>query len=185
MVRQRTAEPPWYGGVAKALHWLIVAILIAQFAVAWTMPDIHRGTQPGTLINLHLSIGSAIWILGVLRLLWRLRYPVPLIGDNVSLWQQRAAETTHALLYLLLFFLPLMGWANASSRGWAVDVFGVIALPNILPAGSSLGQELGDVHVFASYALLALVGLHVAAALYHHFWLRDRVLARMLPGSGE
>jgi cytochrome b561 len=185
MLETRSADKPGYGGVAKILHWLIVALLIVQFAIAWTMPGIHRGTQPERLINLHLSFGTVILLLVALRLVWRLFHPVPLVAESLPLWQQRGAQATHALLYLLLFALPITGWANASSRGWTIDLFGLVALPRILPTGAQLGSQIGDIHGWIAYALLGLAGLHVAAALYHHFWLRDRVLSRMLPLGRE
>jgi cytochrome b561 len=174
--------PPRYGATAKALHWLIVAMLIVQFTLAWTMPDIHRGTQPETLIDLHLSFGASVLGVAIIRLLWRVRSPVALISEGVPAWQLRAAQITHVLLYVLLLVIPVLGWANASSRGWTVSLFGLVTLPSIMAKGSPLGHELGDVHTLCAYALLALVGLHVLAALYHHFRLRDPVLRRMLPG---
>jgi cytochrome b561 len=181
MLDTRTAREPGYGAVAKLLHWLIVGLLLVQFGVAWTMPEIHRGTTPEGLITVHLSLGASILALAVLRLCWRLIYPVPLLTDDVPAWQQLAARATHALLYLLLFVVPLLGWANASARGFAVDLFGFIPLPALMPKDSALGLGLGDIHTLAAYAILALAGLHMLAALYHHFWLRDRVLTRMLP----
>jgi cytochrome b561 len=83
--------------------------------------------------------------------------------------------------YCLLFAVPLLGWANASARGFAVAAFLFIPLPALMPQGSPAGLALGDIHTFAAYALLALFGLHVLASLYHHVWLRDRVLSRILP----
>lgn len=182
MVEQRNARQPGYGGVAKGLHWLIVALLIAQYAVAWTMPDIHRGTVPDRLINLHMSLGITVLVLAVLRLVWRLLYPVPLLSDNVPLWQQWAARTSHALLYLVLFAMPLLGWVAASGRGWTIDVWGT-SVPRLIAPAPGLAGTIGDYHTDLSYVLLALVALHVLAALYHHFWLRDRVFFRMLPGQ--
>lgn len=181
MLEKRTAREPGYGGVAKALHWLILALLAMQFVIAWTMPAVRRGTQPETLINLHLSMGMLILAIVILRLLWRAGHPVPLDSDAIPLWQHRAAEATHALLYLLLLVLPLMGWVNAASRGWGIDLFGLVTLPPILPTASPLLRQFGQLHTITSYVLLGLVGLHVAAALYHHLWLRDRTLSRMLP----
>ena len=181
MLEKRTAVEPEYGGVAKALHWLTVALLIVQFLVGWTMPGIRRGMQPEGLVSLHLSVGVLILLVVVLRLIWRLGHPVPLVADNIPLWQRYAAQATHALLYLMLFILPLTGWVNASSRAWTINLFGLVTLPQILPADSALLRQIGQIHILLTYALLALIGLHVVAALYHHFWLRDRVLRRMLP----
>jgi cytochrome b561 len=73
----------------------------------------------------------------------------------------------------------LLGWANASSRGWTVSLFGVIPLPALAATGSTLGHAMGDVHQVVAWALLGLVGLHIAAAVFHHFVLRDGVLRRM------
>jgi cytochrome b561 len=115
------------------------------------------------------------------RLVWRLCHSVPPAADDLPQWQHRSAEATHALLYVLLFALPITGWANASARGWTIELFGLVTLPRIMPTGAPLGLEIGDIHGWIAYGLLGLVGLHVAAALYHHFWLRDRVLSRMLP----
>src|ERR1039458_7891213 len=66
-----------YTGTAKALHWLIVALLIVQFVLAWTMPDIKRDTKPDTLINLHLSFGALILLAAIIRLAWRASHAEP------------------------------------------------------------------------------------------------------------
>ena len=182
MPEKRTAGEPGYDIVAKFLHWLTAALLIVQFSIAWTMPEIERDTKPEELINLHLSFGMVILLVVVLRLVWGLSHPVPLVRDGVPLWQHHSAQATHAALYLLLLVQPFMGWANASSRGWTVHLFGLVSLPKMLPTGSPFGHELGDIHTLTACVLLALVALHLAAALYHQFWLRDRLLSRMLPG---
>ena len=183
LVEKRTAEQPGYGGVAKSLHWLIVALLIVQFAVAWTMPDINPRTPPNALVDLHFSIGVTILFLATLQLLWRWRHPVPLIRDNVPVWQDWAARATHALLYLLLFLLPILGWVDAGFRALPIHFYDIVTIPPIIPAVRSLAGETGDIHTLVSYVLLGIVALHVLAALYHHFWLRDRVFLRMLPGN--
>jgi cytochrome b561 len=181
VIEERTATHPGYGGVAKALHWLIVLLLIVQYAVAWTMPDINPRTPPNTLVDLHFSIGVTILAIAVLRLLWRWRYPVPLISDNVPVWQDWTARATHALLYLLLFVLPILGWIDAGFRGLAIHFYELVTIPPIVGASRALAGTTGDIHTFISYVLLGVIGLHVLATLYHHFWLRDRVFLRMLP----
>jgi cytochrome b561 len=183
IVHDRTAEEPGYGGVAKFLHWLIVALLIVQFAIAWTMPDINPSTPPSTLVDLHFSIGVTILSIVLLRLLWRWRYPVPLISDYVPVWQDWTARATHFLLYLLLFVLPILGWVDAGFRGLSINFYETVTIPPIIGASRALAGETGDIHTLASYVLLGVVGLHVLATLYHHFWLRDRVFYRMLPGK--
>jgi cytochrome b561 len=183
MSEERPAGAPGYGGIAKALHWLIVVLIIVQFGIAWIMPGTRPGSQPETLTNLHLSVGATIIILALLRVLWSLGHPVPLIADNTPPWQNWIARATHVLLYLLLFLVPLLGWADAASRGWSIGLFGLGSLPPLLPTDASLADLIGNLHSFFAYSLLAVAGLHLAAALYHHFWLRDRVLTRMMPGD--
>jgi cytochrome b561 len=91
------------------------------------------------------------------------------------------SRVTHFLLYAALVVVPLLGWINASSRGWTVRLVGVVPYPALSAPGSAFGNEMGDVHGILAWVLFALVGLHIAAALFHRFVLRDHVLQRMLP----
>ena len=185
MSRSVSREEPGYGGVAKAMHWLIVALLAVQFAIGWSMPHIGRNTQPDTLINLHLSFGMLIGLLVVVRFAWRLMHPVAPLATAAPRWQERAAIATHHLLYVLLVLIPVLGWLSASGRNFPVSLFGSIGFPSLLPVKHPWTGKIGDVHtVLSNYVLLAAVALHVLAALYHHFVLKDRTLARMLPGAG-
>jgi cytochrome b561 len=176
-------ESDRYGAVARTLHWAMFALIAAQFTVAWTMPPIEWGTEPEFLINLHLSLGVLLMLLVIVRLAWRFTHPVPPPVPGTPAWQRWAAGATHLALYALLLILPLTGWAAASVRGWPVTLFGLFRLPGLLPRGTKLGFKAGDLHAdVISWVLLALVGLHIVAGLYHHFIKRDAVLQRMLPG---
>jgi cytochrome b561 len=171
-----------YTGTAKALHWTIVALLIVQFVLSWTMPEIRRDTKPDTLINLHLSFGALILAVAVVRLAWRAMHAEPPPQDGVPPWQLQSARVVHWLLYTLLFVVPILGWVNASYRGFAVSLFGLFELPKLVATRAPGWRWTGDVHgLLANYLMLALVGLHVAAGLYHYFIRRDGVLQRMLP----
>ena len=117
----------------------------------------------------------------VVRLAWRLTHPVPPVPADLSPALATLSRATHNLLYAVLIVLPLLGWANASSRGWAVKLFGVAPLPSLVAKGSLLGHSLGDVHATLATALLAIVALHVSGAFYHAVVLKDRTLQRMLP----
>ena len=183
MDRKRTAAG--YTGTAKSLHWLILALLIVQFTVAWTMPHIGRTTQPGTLINLHFSVGVLILAVAIVRLAWRLIHGEPAPEDGAPPWQVASARLLHWLLYLLLFVVPILGWANASYRGFPVAMFG-LEMPKLIATRAPGWGWTGDIHSFlATYVLLGLVGLHVLAGLYHYCVRRDGVLQRMLPKVGR
>ena len=171
-----------YTGTAKALHWLIVLLLIAQFVFAWTMPHIGRNTPIMTLISLHFIFGIIILAVAVVRLAWRMTHGEPAPEDGLPPWQHTTARIVHWLLYGLLFVVPILGWINASWRGMPVEMFG-LALPQLIATRAPGWQWTGDVHVLLSeYGLLGLVGLHVAASLYHYFVRKDAVLQRMVPG---
>ena len=172
-----------YTRTAIVLHWLIVALLVAQYIVAWTMPHIGRNTPVGTLIGLHFSIGVLIIGVIVIRLVWRLIHGEPAPEAGIPPWQVRSARVIHWLLYLLLFVVPLLGWINASYRGMPITFFGLVHVPPLVAAHDATWRWTGDIHtLIAEYGILPLVGLHVAAALYHYVIRRDRVLQRMLPG---
>ncbi len=174
--------PAGYTGTAKSLHWLIVILLIAQFTFAWTMPHIGRNTPVTTLISLHFTFGVIILAVALIRLLFRLTRGVPEPEAGIPGWQENSAQIVHWLLYLLLLVVPLLGWINADWRGMPIAMFGH-ELPHLIAARAAGWQWTGDVHgLLANYAMLILVGLHVAAALYHHMVMGDGVLKRMLPG---
>ena len=172
-----------YSGAVKALHWLIVVLLIAQFIFAWTMPHIGRNTPVTTLISLHFTVGIVILAVAVIRLIVRLMHGEPEPIDGLPPWQTTSAHVMHWLLYVLLFVVPILGWINASWRGMPIVMFG-LELPNLIAKRAPYWGWTGDVHsLLAEYGMLTLVGLHVAAGLYHYFVRRDRVLQRMLPGT--
>ena len=176
------AKTAGYTPTAISLHWLIVALLIGQFTFAWTMPHIGRDTPVTTLISLHFTFGVMILAVAIVRLVWRASHGEPAPEDGLPAWQTASARIVHWLLYLLLFVLPVLGWINASWRGMPIVMFG-LELPMLVAKRAPGWQWTGDVHVVLSnYLLLALVGLHVAAALYHYLIRRDGVLQRMLPG---
>jgi len=173
---------PAYTGTAKSLHWLILALLIVQFVLAWTMPHIGRNTPLAALINLHFSFGVLILFVALIRVIWRLAHTEPEPEDAIPPWQHQSAQVVHWLLYLFLFVVPILGWVNANWRGYPVTLFGLFEMPKIVATRAAGWSWTGDLHGFpATYALLALVGLHVAAALYHYVVRRDRVLQRILP----
>lgn len=178
--RNAADEPKRYTNVARSLHWLAVTLVVAQFAVAWTMPDVGPGTQPVGLIAWHLSIGTTILAVMLLRLIWRLTHPAPPPPSDLPQSLQILSRLTHYLLYATLIALPLGGWANASARGWPVKLYGAISLPALTFKGSAWGLAAGDIHMSAAIALLVIIGLHVAGSAYHAFVLKDGMVRRMV-----
>lgn len=168
-----------YDAIAKLLHWLIVALLIAQYTVGSLMPHIGRNTQDEGLVAWHFSIGSAILFFILLKFLWRVTHPVFLVpSDPIS---DFLAKLVHWGLYVMVFVMTMLGWAATSAHGWDVKLFGVVTLPPLAPSGARWGHKAGDIHDVMVYVLLAFIVVHIAAALYHRFVLRDRIFQRMMP----
>lgn len=172
-----------YTRAAKALHWTIVLLVAVQFVTALAMPDIGPHTQPDTWIGLHFSIGVLILAVMAARLVHRLLYPVPLEASQAPAWERSVALLTHRLFYLILLVGPLLGWASASAHRLTVSLFGLITLPSIAAPKARWALTAGDVHATGMWVLLALIGLHAAAALYHHVVRNDGTLRRMLPAK--
>jgi cytochrome b561 len=173
-------HPVAYTSTAKFLHWLVVGLIATQLAFGWLMPGARHATSPDMLNNWHMSIGVVILVAIAVRLAWRaiVGAPAPEPGPR---WQIAAAEAMHLLLYALVLALALSGWANAVAHGWTVTLFWTAKLPAVFPAGAAWVRAFGELHGTLVWALLVFVGLHVVAALGHHFLLGDNVLRRMLP----
>ena len=171
-----------WGAVAQSLHWLIVVLIIVQVTLALMADELH-GMQKLAMLARHKSVGITILALAALRLLWRSANPTPPLPSTLKPYERRLANTSHALLYVLLFALPLSGWMMSSARGFPVSWFGFFQLPDLVPKSKPLYNALVDTHVTLACVLAAVVTLHVAAALKHHFVLKDDVLRRMLPTS--
>jgi cytochrome b561 len=181
----QTARAVGYSPLGKTLHWIIAALVIAQFVVSILMPDIGPRTGPSKLVDLHLSLGILIFGVMAIRLAHRLVHTVPLEMAGSPQWERRSAMATHVLMYAILIVAPFLGWASASAHSVPVTLFGLFNLPDIAAPRARWALKAGDVHTVAMWTLLALVVLHVLAALYHHFVRNDGVLRRMLPRASE
>jgi cytochrome b561 len=178
VVRNTTVR---WGSFAQLLHWLIVALLIAQVILAYSADDLPLGMKKLALLARHKSVGITILGLAAARLLWRWANPTPLLPTTLKPYERRLAHLTHFALYVLLFAMPITGWLMSSARGFPVSWFGLVQLPDLVPKSRAWFDVMVQTHHALSFALYAVVLLHVAAALKHHFVLQDDVLRRMLP----
>lgn len=178
-------EPQRYGVSARLLHWLMALLLFVQIPVGVVMS--YRGNVLNLwngvtdfLYSAHKSIGFVLLILLLLRALFRLTAGAPPPDSGLAPWQRRIAAINHAGLYALLLVVPMLGWLGASLFP-ALEVFGVVSLPAISGADRAASDSVFTLHRLTAFLLVALIALHVAAALHHHFIRRDGVLRRMLP----
>ena len=173
-------DTPRYTGAAIALHWLTAILVAANLLLGISMVGLPISPRKLHWYLWHKSIGITIFALTSGRLAWRaLHRPPPPVA--MPRWQRRAAAVSHAMLYVLLFVTPISGWIYSSATGVQVVYLGTFPLPNLVPKDKALADVLRLVHVSLNSLLFAIVCIHVAAALKHHFVDRDTVLARMLP----
>jgi cytochrome b561 len=171
-----------YSLPAIALHWLIAILIIAAFGLGLVMTDIP-GLTPTKVryFSWHKWMGVTVLALAALRLLWRLRHRPPALPVSTPAWQQRAAHGLHGLLYLLIFAVPVSGYAYTLAAGVPVVYLGVIPLPVLFDADPVLKPVLRSVHYWLDMTLAAVVLLHIAAAFKHQLIDRDGLMARMSP----
>jgi cytochrome b561 len=177
--------PRRWGAIAQLLHWLIVLFIVAQFTLATLFEQLPAGAKKLTLLSRHKSIGITILILAVVRLAWRWSNPTPTLPDTLKPYERTLARLTHALLYVLLFAVPLSGWLMSSARGFPVSWFGFLQLPDLVPKNKALYEALLTTHGILAWTLGIVATVHLVAALKHHFVLKDDVLRRMLPSSSN
>ena len=171
-----------WGSLSKALHWIIVVLIINQWIIA------ERAAQlpPKSLAVLkalwwHKSFGITILVLAGIRLAWRWMNPVPDLTAETRPWERVLAKISHVLLYALIFAMPLSGWAMSSAHNYSVSWFGLFQLPNFVSPDHELAERLEDLHGALFITLVVVAALHIAGALKHHFIDRNDVLRRMLP----
>jgi cytochrome b561 len=170
-----------YTTTAIALHWLIAALIVGGFTLGLSMVGLPLSRQKLQWYAWHKWIGITVFLLTCVRLAWRWGHPPPPPPPAMPRWQVRAAHWAHGLLYAFLLVIPLTGWLFSSASGVQVVYLGLVPLPDLLPKDKALAGVFGTCHVWLNFTLLALVCMHVAAALRHHFVDGDAVLTNMWP----
>lgn len=169
-----------FAPLARLLHWLMAALLLAQLLIGVAM--MASLTRRPPLIALHRPLGLTLLVLVLVRLWVRRRHPPPALPADLPRWQAAAARASHLLLYALMLALPLLGWALTSAAGNVVLLPGGVALPAIAPHDPVLYAWLRDAHGLLAWLLLATVLGHLAAALHHAWIRRDGVFEAMACG---
>src|ERR1700728_4026035 len=173
--------PTRYGAVAQTFHWLIAALIVTQFTLAYLADDLPLGAHKLALLARHKSFGMTVLMLAVLRLLWRLKHAPPELPAGMTPLERVLARGTHVAFYVLLFAMPLTGWLMSSAKNYSVSWFGLFTWPNLIAKNEAAFDFLRSTHDLLSDVLFAVAVLHILAALKHHFWNKDNVLLRMLP----
>lgn len=178
MTTSETSAPNKYDGVAKALHWIVALFMIVMLTFGWGLEDMEISEKVQTLV-IHSSLGVSVFLLMIARLLWRRNHTPPALPDHMPGWQVTASKMSHHSLYFFTILQPLFGLGQSMFADYDVRPFGLMSVG--MGANESLHKIFHVLHGLNGRLLVALVFLHVAAALYHHFVQKDTVLKRMLP----
>ena len=168
-----------YSTPAIVLHWLVALLIFVAFPLGVYMHELPLSPAKLKLYSYHKWIGITLLMLVALRVTWRLTHTPPPLPSDMAVWQRRASQAVHGLLYVLMIAIPLSGWLMSSAKGFQTVWFGVLPLPDLVEKNRELGDLLAGVHQALNFTLLALVIMHVGAALQHHFIERRPFLQRM------
>ncbi len=179
-----------YSRIAMLLHWLIAAAILFEISLGWRM-DGPNTPQHFAVIQLHKSVGITILLLTLLRIFWRLGHRPPPLSDTLKSWERTLAHITHMALYFIMLAMPLSGWLMVSTSKYKIQtmLYKVIPWPNV-PGTAALDMATRNMisnganitHSLLALSLYALLALHIAGALKHHFIDKDQELSRMIPG---
>lgn len=169
-----------YTRTAIALHWLMALAVIGLLGVGTWMTGLKPSPAKIEVYTWHKWIGLTVLALVLVRVLWRLRHAPPPLPPETPAWQRRAAAASHGLLYALLFAMPLTGWLQNSAAGFPLSWFGLFKVPPLVARDKEAFAFWQGTHEMLAWLLMALIFVHIAAALKHHLIDRDEVLRRML-----
>ncbi|MGC6388919.1 cytochrome b561 [Ewingella sp. S1.OA.A_B6] len=165
------------------LHWLVFILVVCTYASMELKGFVSKGTPGREYFNLfHYSLGFSILVLMVVRLLVKIMYVTPAITPPEPNWQRLAAIGVHGLIYLMFISLPVLGIFSMYYSGNQWLLFGMRMPQSVVP-NIILQKQLKEVHELIANTGYYLIGLHAAAALFHHYVLRDNALRRMMPGK--
>jgi cytochrome b561 len=180
---QLTNSSTRYGSVPQIVHWLTVVFVAGGWLLGWFMDDFPKSARPSALL-IHMTLGQCVVTLLVLRLVWRFANPPPPPEKTrFGRLQERAATLSHFALYALLLAVPFAGIAVQLKRGDPLPVFGIWHVTLPWPVDRAAAKIVLKIHEYLANTLVALAGIHAAAALVHHWVFGDRTLVRMLPGK--
>ena len=183
MTQNNIPDAQRYTRPAIALHWLMAWIIIAVYFLGLSIDELPVGPDRIQVIGWHKWLGVTIAFLWGFRVLWRAGHRPPALPTSSPAWQNSVSHLVHIALYILMIAIPVSGWLMSSAKGYTTNFFGLFDLPNLLAKDKELGHTLKEVHEVLANSLIALVGLHIGAALKHQIIDKDNLLDRMRPAK--
>ncbi len=176
MELENTAEQ--WGWLSKIFHWLTAALIFIQIPLGFYADSLKLSAFKIDVFVWHKSLGMLVLLLLILRLLWRIKSTVP-VSLATNKLQKALASTVHAVLYLLMLALPISGWVVTSAANLPVKLFWLIPLPAITAPDMALKSLAAEIHEVCVFVLIAVLVLHIGAALRHQLILADSAIKRL------
>jgi len=170
-----------YGSVSIGLHWLMLLLIAAVYACIELRGNFPKGSDIREGLKAwHFMLGLSILVLVAIRAVLHLTDTTPRIDPEPPQWQSLFAKSMHLALYALMIGMPVLGWLTLSADGKQIPFFG-LQLPTLMGENKSIAEWAKEIHEAGGTIGYFLIGLHAAAALYHHYFVRDNTLQRMVP----
>ena len=170
-----------YHILLRATHWLMALCIFGLIAIGWYMTGLTPEEGKYDYYHWHKSFGMLIVILFPIRVLLKRYTHVPPLPDGIKPAEKKLSHIVHALLYVTMVSVPVIGYVFSSSGGYAVPFF-ELTVPNIIGKNKMLFDLSKEAHWISAYALLALIILHISGAVKHRLFEKKEndVLHRML-----
>ena len=167
-----------FGIVTILLHWVIATLMIGLLILGLYMVAMPISLEKLKFYGWHKEYGFLVLALAIFRIIWRVSNTTPDL--SLPFLEKLAAHSVHWIFYGFMFAMPISGWLITSAAGLPASFFGLFTLPNLVAPNEELRHLFQEAHEWLGYALIAVIGLHVAAALKHHFINKDNILRRMI-----
>lgn len=172
-----------YTSMFKFLHWFMSFAIIGLFVAGFVMTSMAPSDLKWTTYGLHKSLGFTMLVLVFIRILSRLMNPPKIKHHSISALHYVLIKISVPVLYLVILCMTLSGFIMSDAGGHAINLFSLYELPLLLTNMKFLAEYAHTVHVYVAPVGATIIGLHIVAALYHHFILKDDTLMRMMPGK--
>lgn len=165
--------------VAILLHWIVAGLFVYLFFVALTMTSMDSSDEKWLMYDEHKQFGILVGIVIMFRLIWKFTSVAPSYPEGHAKWQERLAASTHLFLYLVMIMFPVSGYMMSMAGGHGIEFFG-FQIIDVMGESELLSDIAHDIHWWLEKVTYVLVGAHIAAALYHHFIIKNNVLKGMI-----
>lgn len=179
-------RPEGYSKTARIFHWgiALAVLLMIPAGLIMTREGLYRPLQDALFI-FHKNLGFFLFPFILARLAYRLTHPPPPLPDSMPDWQKRAARLSHGLLYTLLLIMPLSGFTRVRAGGFPIELPDALGFGTWIAKNEPLANAAQALHLAAALTLIAVLAVHIGAALHHALIRRDEVWGHMWPPGGD